>query len=120
MFALRMDAALDFATANGFERAVSEHIAAHPGTRHVMWIAHPINWIDATGAEAFGRLREQLDDQRIELHLVGIKLPVENLLRLAGHLEESPRLHLYRTEMDALRAADALKEAAIEQSLNPA
>ena len=120
LFALRMDAALDFATANGFERAVSEHIAAHPGTRHVMWIAHPINWIDATGAEAFGRLREQLDDQRIELHLVGIKLPVENLLRLAGHLEESPRLHLYRTEMDALRAADALKEAAIEQSLNPA
>lgn len=120
LFALRMDAALDFATANGFERAVSEHIAAHPGTLHVMWIAHPINWIDATGAEAFGRLREQLDDQRIELHLVGIKLPVENLLRLAGHLEESPRLHLYRTEMDALRAADALKEAAIEQSLNPA
>ena len=103
-----MDAALDFATANGFERAVSEHIAAHPGTRHVMWIAHPINWIDATGAEAFGRLRAQLDDQRIELHLVGIKLPVENLLRAAGHLDDSPRLHLYRTEAEGLRAASRL------------
>ncbi|WP_382153401.1 SulP family inorganic anion transporter [Hydrogenophaga sp. ANAO-22] len=112
LYALRMDAALDFATANGFERAVSEHIAAHPDTRHVMLIAHPINWIDATGAEAFGRLREQLDDQRIELHLVGIKLPVENVLRLAGHLETGPRLHLYRTEADGLRAADALTEAA--------
>jgi len=112
LYALRMDAALDFATANGFERAVSEHIAAHPDTRHVMLIAHPINWIDATGAEAFGRLREQLDDQRIELHLVGIKLPVENVLRLAGHLEAGPRLHLYRTEADGLRAADALTEAA--------
>ena len=108
LYALRMDAALDFATANGFERAVSEHIGAHPDTRHVMLIAHPINWIDATGAEAFGRLRQQLDGQGIALHLVGIKLPVENVLRLAGHLEDGPRLHLYRTEADGLRAADAL------------
>jgi SulP family sulfate permease len=111
LYALRMDAALDFATANGFERVVAEHIAMHPDTRHVMWIAHPINWIDVTGTEAFGRLREQLDDQRIELHLVGIKLPVENVLRLAGHLDEGPRLHLYRTEADGLRAADALAQA---------
>ncbi len=108
LVALRMDAALDFATANGFERAVSEHISAHPETRHVMWIAHPINWIDATGAEAFGRLRAQLDDQKIDLHLVGIKLPVENVLRRAGLLDDSPRLHLYRTEADGLRAASDL------------
>ncbi len=112
LYALRMDAALDFATAAGFERAVAEHVTAHPDTRHVMLIAHPINWIDATGAEAFGRLRQQLDDQRIELHLVGIKLPVENVLRLAGHLGESPRLHLYRTEAEALRATDALARSA--------
>jgi SulP family sulfate permease len=111
LYALRMDAALDFAIAAGFERAVAEHVATHPDTRHVMLIAHPINWIDATGAEAFGRLRQQLDDQRIELHLVGIKLPVENVLKLAGHLGESPRLHLYRTEAEALRAMDALAQA---------
>ncbi|WP_439520918.1 SulP family inorganic anion transporter [Hydrogenophaga sp.] len=111
LYALRMDAALDFATAAGFERAVAEHVTAHPDTRHVMLIAHPINWIDATGVEAFGRLRQQLDDQRIELHLVGIKLPVENVLKLAGHLDESPRLHLYRTEAEALRATDALAQA---------
>ncbi|MDP2016553.1 SulP family inorganic anion transporter [Hydrogenophaga sp.] len=112
LYALRMDAALDFATANGFERAIAEHIAAHPGTRHVMLIAHPINWIDATGAEAFGRLREHLDDQRIELHLVGIKLPVEDVLKRAGFLGESPRLHLYRTEAEALRATQALSSPA--------
>lgn len=108
LYALRMDAALDFATANGFERAVAEHIATHPDTRHVMWIAHPINWIDATGAEAFGRLREHLDDLRIELHLVGLKLPVEDVLKRSGVLDEGPRLHLYRTEAEALRAAEQL------------
>ncbi len=103
LYALRMDAALDFATANSFQRAIAEYIADHPDTRHVMLIAHPINWIDATGAEAFGRLREQLDDRRIALHLVGIKLPVEQVLQAAGHLEEGPRLHSYRTEAEALR-----------------
>ena len=108
LYALRMDAALDFATANGFERAVAEHIATHPDTRHVMWIAHPINWIDATGAEAFGRLREHLDDLRIDLHLVGLKLPVEDVLKRSGVLDEGPRLHLYRTEAEALRAAAGL------------
>ncbi len=104
LYALRMDAALDFATANGFERAIAEHLQAHPDTEAVMLIAHPINWIDATGAEAFGRVREQLDDRRIQLHLVGIKLPVETVLRQAGHLGESERLHLYRTEAEALQA----------------
>lgn len=111
-YALRMDAALDFATANAFERAVTEHLAAHPGTRHVMLIAHPINWIDATGAEAFGRLSAQLHEQGVTLHLVGIKLPVETLLRTAGHLQEGPRLKLYRTEAEALHASEAWREAA--------
>jgi hypothetical protein len=33
---------------------------------------------------------------------------VENVLRLAGHLDEGPRLHLYRTEAEGLRAASNL------------
>jgi len=102
--ALRMDAALDFATASALEHSVADHLQAQPGTQHVMLIAHPINWIDATGAEAFGRLREQLDDRRVHLHLVGVKLPVERVLRTAGHLAENQRLHLYRTEAEALQA----------------
>jgi SulP family sulfate permease len=102
-YALRMDAALDFATVNGFELAITQHLAQHPDTRHVMLIAHPINWIDATGVEAFGRLRTQLASQGIALHLVGLKLPVETLLRKAGELPEGELLRLYRTEAEALQ-----------------
>ncbi|UJW80711.1 SulP family inorganic anion transporter [Hydrogenophaga sp. SL48] len=109
MFALRMDAALDFATANAFERQLTEHLTAHPDTRHVMLIAHPINWVDATGVEAFGRVQAQLAEQGITLHLVGIKLPVETLLRTAGHLQDGPGLRLYRTEAEALRACAVLR-----------
>ena len=74
-----------------------------------MLIAHPINWIDATGAEAFGRLESLLTARRVALHLVGTKLPVENVLRSAGHLSPREDLHLYRTEAEALRACAALR-----------
>lgn len=112
LYALRMDAALDFATANAIERDITEYLSAHPGTRHVMLIAHPINWIDATGVEAFGRIEALLAGQGVALHLVGIKLPVENALRGAGHLAPRENLHLYRTEADALRACNLLRGGA--------
>ncbi|MBS3995864.1 MAG: SulP family inorganic anion transporter [Hydrogenophaga sp.] len=107
-YALRMDAALDFATANAFERTVTTHLALHPETQHVMLVAHPINWIDATGVEMFGQVQKQLAERAITLHVVGIKLPVEQALKTAGLLQEGPRLRLYRTEAEALQAAAEL------------
>jgi sulfate permease, SulP family len=104
-YALRMDEALDFATANDFERNITLYLANHPTTRHVMLIAHPINRIDATGGEAFGSLCAQLKNQGIVLHLVGLKLPVEQPLKRAGHLELGPLLRTYRTEAEALSSA---------------
>lgn len=109
LYALRMDAALDFATANAIERNITEYLSAHPGTRHVMLIAHPINWIDATGVEAFGRIEALLAGKGVALHLVGIKLPVENALRSANHLSPRDNLHLYRTEADALKACALMR-----------
>ena len=103
-YAFRMDAALDFATANEFERNLSQHVAQHPETQHVMLIAHPINRIDATGVETFHTLRSQLHSQGIALHLVGLKLPVETALKKAGQLESSALLKTYRTEKEALDA----------------
>ena len=102
-YALRMDAALDFATANDLERSITLHIVRHPDTRRVVLIAHPINWIDATGVETFGTLLGQLHAQGIALHLVGLKLPVEKVLKAAGFLDEHPLLKLHRTETEALQ-----------------
>jgi sulfate permease, SulP family len=104
MVALRMDAALDFATANAFEREVTECLDRYPGTRHLMLIAHPISWSDATGVETFGRIEGLLASRGVTTHLVGIKLPVDNALRGAGLLKPRDGLHLYRTEAEALRS----------------
>jgi SulP family sulfate permease len=103
-YALRMDAELDFASATALERTIVEHLAAHPDTRHVVLFAHPINRIDATGVEVFSAMRRLLQGRGIALHVSGIKLPVERVLRKAGELQEGPLLRLYRTDVEALLA----------------
>jgi len=104
VYALRMDDELDFASASAFERAVVEHLAAHDDVRHVCLFAHPINRVDATGVEVFGQMRRTLAERGIQLHISGIKLPVERVMRKAGVLDESPLLHMYRTDAEALLA----------------
>lgn len=102
MYALRMDAELDFAAASSFERNVSEYLLAHPQTRHVCLFAQPINRIDATGVEVFSAMRTSLAAQGVTLHISGMKLPVEQVLARAGQLHASPLLKLYRTDADAI------------------
>jgi SulP family sulfate permease len=117
LYALRMDAALDFATASTLERNITEHLSAHPSVAHVCLFAQPINHIDATGVEVFGQLRRALADRHVTLHLSGVKLPVETVLRRAGELpdpSETPRsfpnLRLYRTDAEALLRLSELKD----------
>nr|WP_315224525.1 SulP family inorganic anion transporter [uncultured Albidiferax sp.] len=103
LYALRMDAELDFASASSLERAVMEHLALYPGVRQVCLFAQPINRIDATGVETFGKLRHALAQSHVTLHLSGMKLPVENVLRRAGELPANG-VRLHRTDHDALLA----------------
>jgi SulP family sulfate permease len=102
LYALRMDAAIDFATATTLERNITEHLALHPSVAHVCLFAQPVNRIDATGVEVFGQLRRALLDRQVTLHISGIKLPVESVLKRAGELPDTPWIRLYRTDAEAL------------------
>lgn len=104
LYALRMDAELDFAAASDFERHILEHLAGHPEVRHVCLFASAINRVDVTGVEVFMQLRKALEERGVTLHASGIKLPVETALRRAKALEDSPLLCLYRTDAEALAA----------------
>jgi sulfate permease, SulP family len=108
LYALRMDDELDFASATAFERAIVEHLAANEGVRHVCLFAFPINRVDATGVEVFMQMRQLLEARGIALHISGLKLPVERVLRKAGALNESPLLHMYRTDAEALQAFERI------------
>lgn len=102
LYALRLDAALDFASASSFERNLFDFLLAHPDTRHVCVFAHPINRIDATGVDIFGATYALLRGRGITLHLSGMKLPVEAALRRAGLLADTPYLKVYRSDTEAL------------------
>ena len=124
LYALRMDAELDFASSSAFERAIVQHLATHPDTQHVCLFALPINSIDATGVAIFGQIRHTLQSRGITLHLSGVKLPVERVLIAAKELpdntkgqgEEWPLLRMYRTDAEAIaefkRLDNALKDSA--------
>ena len=114
LYALRMDAELDFASASSLERAIMEHLALHPEVRQICLFAQPINRIDATGVETFGKLRHMLAQRGTTLHLSGMKLPVENVLRRAGELPAATApqglLRLHRTDHEALLALQPTHE----------
>ncbi len=101
-YALRLDAELDFGSANALEQAISHHLAAHPHTRRVVLFAQAINRIDSTGVETFARLREQLVGQQRDWVVVGLKLPVERVLKGAGCLEHGPHFYTHVSELDVL------------------
>ena len=112
VFALRMDAELDFAAASSFEKYITENLRKSPHVQHVCLFAQPINRIDASGVETLQQLRKQLAQRNIQLHISGIKLPVEKALRQAGELEGNSGdggVHLYRTDVEAINALRALQ-----------
>jgi SulP family sulfate permease len=103
LYALRMDAELDFAAASTLERTVMEHLGQHPNVAHVCLFALPINRIDATGVESLAKLETMLRERGISLHISGMKLPVETVLRRAGCLQAHAGLHMYRTDAEAIQ-----------------
>ncbi|HEY9209107.1 MAG TPA: SulP family inorganic anion transporter [Acidovorax sp.] len=111
LLALRMDAELDFASASALERRVMDHLAAHPDVVHVCLLAQPINRIDVTGVETFANLLATLHTRTGTLHLSGLKLPVEQVLRRAGVLAPGAGLAMYRTDAEALHALRQLPGA---------
>ena len=104
LYALRMDAELDFAAASELERTVLTHVSEHPDVCHVCLFAQTINRIDATGVDTMRKLEALLQERNITLHISGIKLPVETVLLRAGCLTPREGLRLYRTDAQAVQA----------------
>ena len=107
LLALRMDAGLDFASASALERWVSDHLTARPDVRDVCLFAQPINRIDVTGVEAFAQIQTLVRQRGGQLHISGLKLPVEQTLQRAGLLTEHANFRVHRTDADALLALRA-------------
>ncbi len=112
VYALRMDAALDFASAASFERRLFDAIAlrqaAGQPVQHVCVFAQPINWIDQTGMDTLCSIHAALASMHIELHISGLKLPLEQAFERAGVLQASATLHRYRSEAETVAVLKCL------------
>ena len=105
LIALRMDADLDFASASAMERFTSDLWQQQTDARHLALLTQPINNIDVTGVETFARLERLVAQRGGTLHMVGLKLPVQQRLERAGMLiHQGPHLRLYRTDAEFLAA----------------
>ncbi|RYY96292.1 MAG: SulP family inorganic anion transporter [Comamonadaceae bacterium] len=116
LYALRMDAELDFASASTLERAIAQRVARQPGLRAVCLFAQPINRVDVTGAEVFASIRRLLESAGIVLHLSGVKLPAQTVLERAGIFDPGPHFRVHRTDGEALAALSMLGRPAADRS----
>ncbi len=97
-YALRMDAALDFGSAQKFEENITSFLIKNPTTKQVILLAQSINRIDVTGVETFFRLSKRLASQERTLVVVGLKLNIDKALKDTGELQPSPYLRIFTTE----------------------
>jgi SulP family sulfate permease len=58
----------------------------------------------------FAKLEAYFKERGIVLHISGLKLPVERVLRQSGYLTPSPHLRMYRTDAEALAVMAALPD----------
>lgn len=104
IFAVRMDASLNFVTAPLLERVILDTCQRDPGVRRVLLHGGPMNDIDSTGLDMLRHLISGLRDRGIQVAFVAVKKQVEDVLVRDGLLKAIAPEHFYRTEAAAIAA----------------
>ena len=115
---VRIDAAVSFVNAVNVKKLILDHadqITQEP--RALVLDASGINDLDATGAEMFHDLLNEIASHNVELHLTDVKGPVRDVLRRSGIWDElSDRVHT--STNDALTVIRAGQPAPADQRLH--
>jgi high affinity sulfate transporter 1 len=101
----RFDAPLFFANAEVFREDLTDRIReAGPSVKRVVITAEPITDIDATADHILVAMREELEEQGIELCFAELKGVVRDQLTRSGTVETIGRQNFYPTIGQAVRA----------------
>jgi SulP family sulfate permease len=104
VYAVRIDAALNFFTAAALERFILTYCHRHPEVKRVLLCGGSVNFIDATGIDTLESLRVSLKTQGVELYLSAVKQQVFDVMRKAGLVDRLGSDHLFPTDPDAVEA----------------
>ena len=105
---LRLEAGVDFASANALEAAVAIQLLAQPNVRYVVLLFQSVNRMDATGVEAFLRIKRLLSQRGDSLVVIGIKPTVERLLRSADALTPDAHFRLCVSSEAFIKSLDQI------------
>ena len=101
----RFDAPLFFANAEVFRNDLTERVrAAGPGLKRVVITAEPMTDIDATADQVLLAVREELDEQGIELCFAELKGVVRDQLTRSGTVKIIGRKNFHPTVGQAVQA----------------
>ena len=104
VFAVRMDASLNFVTAPLLERFIMGKCERDPSVRSILLHCSPINDIDSTGIDALNHLVANLQDRGVRVYFAAVKKQLEDALRRDGLLRRLPEGSLFQTEAAAISA----------------
>lgn len=104
VFAVRVDAALNFLTAAALERFIVDACRSDAGIRRVLLSASGINDIDATGVDTLESLRATLAAEGAQLYMSAVKKQVWDVLDRAGMLDVLGRERMFSTDTAAVRS----------------
>lgn len=104
VYAVRMDAALNFFTASALERFILNHCAEDRKIKRVLLCGGALNYIDATGVDTLESIRKSLQSQKIELYLSSVKQQVFDILHRVGLTEKLGCDKIFSTDLEAVTA----------------
>ncbi|PCE64468.1 SulP family inorganic anion transporter [Sediminicola luteus] len=110
---LRLDAQLYYANVGYFKKAVQEKLETNPQTETLILNAEAINYIDATGAKALGKLIEQLSEKEITLYISGAIGPTRDVLFSSGLIDQLGSDHLFARLLDAVTYYEGSTERSV-------
>ncbi len=85
---VRVDESLYFGNAEYLEAKLLAAVAERPAARHLVLIAHAVNFIDASALELLRGLALDLREAGVTLHLAEVKGPVLDRLERVGFVEQ--------------------------------
>lgn len=101
---IRIDGSLFFGSVNHVAEALHQIIEKNPEYRHVLIVAHGINFIDVAGAEMLLQEAQRWKKLGGGLYLCGLKLTARQFLKQGGFLSTIGEDHLFVTKADAIAA----------------
>lgn len=116
---IRIDESLYFANAAVLESKLLSLVAERPAVRHLVLIASAVNFIDGSALECLTRLRSELAEAGVTLHLAEVKGPVMDRLQETALLRDLAPGRIFLSTHEAVGALESVADLGLVTAREP-